>query len=92
MLFYCPGCRQQCDVPPVNTITTKANRVAYKANCPTCNQDMSAFNEEKGLGDKNQPITSNMGNRTDIPDNPTAANETGQPVSNLTGNGSQING
>jgi hypothetical protein len=47
MLFYCPNCRQEKNVEPVSTITTLSGRVAYKANCPVCNQDMAEFNPEK---------------------------------------------
>ena len=47
MLFYCPNCQKEYEVEPENTITTGSNRVAYKANCPVCEQDMAEFVEEK---------------------------------------------
>ena len=43
MLFYCPNCRHETEVEPRETITTKSGRVAYKANCPVCGQDMAEF-------------------------------------------------
>lgn len=43
MLFYCPNCRSEVDVAPQSTITTQMNRIAYKALCPTCGQDMAEF-------------------------------------------------
>lgn len=45
MKFYCPNCRQEREVDPKETITTKSKRVAYKANCPVCDQDMAEFTE-----------------------------------------------
>lgn len=47
MLFYCPNCRKEYEVESTNTITTNSGRVAYKANCPGCGQDMAEFVEEK---------------------------------------------
>ena len=47
MIFYCPSCRKECELEPSDTIVTKSNRTAYKANCPVCNQDMAEFVEEK---------------------------------------------
>jgi hypothetical protein len=45
MLFYCPNCKQEQEVEPKETITTKSKRLAYKASCPVCNQDMAEFTE-----------------------------------------------
>ncbi len=43
MRFYCPNCQKEYEVEPASTITTKSNRVAYKAICPVCGQDMAEF-------------------------------------------------
>lgn len=43
MRFYCPNCREEKDVEPEATITTLTGRVAYKASCPVCKQDMAEF-------------------------------------------------
>ena len=46
-MFYCPNCRKEYEIQSTNTITTNSGRVAYKANCPRCGQDMAEFIEEK---------------------------------------------
>ena len=46
-MFYCPNCRAEREAEPTNTITTNSGRVAYKANCSECGQDMAEFVEEK---------------------------------------------
>ena len=43
MIFYCPNCQKEYDVAPLTTVTTLQKRVAYKANCPVCGQDMAEF-------------------------------------------------
>lgn len=43
MRFYCPNCQKEYEVEPTETVTTLSNRVAYKAVCPTCGQDMAEF-------------------------------------------------
>lgn len=43
MRFYCPNCREEKDVEPEATVTTLSGRVAYKASCPVCMQDMAEF-------------------------------------------------
>lgn len=43
MRFYCPNCREEKDVESEATITTLTGRVAYKASCPVCKQDMAEF-------------------------------------------------
>jgi hypothetical protein len=43
MIFYCPNCHREYEVEPVGTITTQSSRVAYKANCPVCHQDLAEF-------------------------------------------------
>lgn len=43
MKFYCPNCEQERETEPLQTITTKSQRVAYKAKCPVCSLDMAEF-------------------------------------------------
>ena len=44
MLFYCPNCRKEVEIEKESApIITKSGRVAHKANCPTCGQDMAEF-------------------------------------------------
>jgi hypothetical protein len=43
MIFYCPNCQKEYDLAPSSTVTTLQKRVAYKANCPVCGQDMAEF-------------------------------------------------
>lgn len=43
MKFYCPNCQKEYETEPYQTVTTKSNRVAYKAKCPVCGQDMAEF-------------------------------------------------
>jgi hypothetical protein len=50
MIFYCPNCKKEVDVTPESTITTQNQRVAYKAKCPVCGQDMVEFVPENEKG------------------------------------------
>lgn len=43
MRFYCPSCQQEYEAEPSETKTTLSGRVAYKAACPACGQDMAEF-------------------------------------------------
>lgn len=43
MIFYCPNCQKEYEANPTETITTQNQRVAYKAKCPVCAQDMAEF-------------------------------------------------
>ena len=43
MIFYCPNCQQEVEAMVRETLTTKNQRLAYKANCPRCGQDLSEF-------------------------------------------------
>jgi pyruvate dehydrogenase E2 component (dihydrolipoamide acetyltransferase) len=43
MLFYCPNCQKEVEAQETGTVTTKSGRVAHKAPCPTCGQDMTEF-------------------------------------------------
>lgn len=43
MRFYCPSCQKEYEAEPSETKTTLSGRVAYKAGCPACGQDMAEF-------------------------------------------------
>jgi hypothetical protein len=43
MRFYCPSCQKEYEAEPTETKTTLSGRVAYKAACPACGQDMAEF-------------------------------------------------
>ena len=43
LYFVVDNIEDEFELEPTNTITTKTGRVAYKANCPVCNQDMAEF-------------------------------------------------
>ena len=83
MKFYCPSCRQEHEAEPKETITTKSNRVAYKANCPVCGQDMAEFTEF------NQEKVNEVGQELIGQDNPKTVAKTSaiqaaeQPVENV---------
>lgn len=45
MEFFCPVCQQSYTLDPETTVVTKQQQTVYKAHCPTCSQDMAAFDE-----------------------------------------------
>lgn len=47
MQFYCPTCQQIHDLTPETTLTTKLNQQAYKAHCPTCQQDLACYGAQE---------------------------------------------
>jgi hypothetical protein len=57
MQFYCPVCLTTVDTEPTSTVTTKLNRVAYKALCPVCNQDLAFYSGEAAEAATPEPPT-----------------------------------
>lgn len=43
MIFFCPACDKEYEAVVKETITTGSGRVAYKADCPVCGQDLAEF-------------------------------------------------
>jgi hypothetical protein len=58
MIFYCPNCRKEYDIPAESQDITLSGRVAHKTTCPVCQLGLVEFiSGEKTTPPPDEPDT-----------------------------------